>query len=285
MKKKILIFGISGMLGSILFTYLKKKNIYVFGVLRKNCFKKRQKNLIICKKLENETISRIVDKVKPDFVINCVGIINHKIKNNLNEVFYINSILPHIIAQKCLEKKIKYLHISTDCVFDGKKGNYSEKNLPNALDNYGLSKKMGETNIPLTTVIRTSIIGHEIKSSFGLLEWFLSQKKSTVVKGFSKAFFSGLTTLELSKIIYNYFIKRKYKLKNIMHIGGPKIDKYSLLRTINTVYSKKIKIKKCKLLKVDKSLNSMLFRQITGYKSPNWKTMIVENKNFYEKNF
>lgn len=281
MRKKILILGASGMLGSTLYMFLNNQNLNVIGISRKNVFKNKSK-IAIYRKLTFNNIDNIINKLKPDYIINCTGVINHKIKKNLDEVFYINSVLPHYIAKKCLEKKIINIHISTDCVYDGKKGNYSEKNLPNALDIYGISKTFGEVNLPNSIIIRTSIVGHEIKTKFGLLEWFLSQKKSKSIKGFNKAYFSGLTTFELSRIIKEYFINKKYRFSNLVHIGGPRINKYSLIKIIGEVYGKKIRIKKSNFLKVDKSLNSMLFRKFTGYKLKSWKNMIKENKEFYE---
>ena len=177
-------------------------------------------------------------------------------------------------------KKIINIHISTDCVFDGKKGDYSEKNSPNALDIYGISKKFGEVTMNNSITIRTSIIGHELNTKFGLLEWFLSQKKNKIINGFNKAYFSGLTTYELSRIIHKYFKNKNYKFTNLVHISGPRISKYSLIKIISQAYGRKNKIKKNNFLKVDKSLNSMLFRKLTGYKIKSWQNMINENKNF-----
>ena len=262
MRKKILILGASGMMGSTLHMFLNNKNLNAIGILRKNIYKNKSK-VIICKKLTFNNIDNILNKLKPDYIINCAGVINHKIKKNLNEVFYINSVLPHYIAKKCLEKKIINIHISTDCVFNGKTGNYSEKNLTNSLDYYGISKSIGEVFIPYTKVIRTSIIGHEIGSNHGLLEWFLKHKKFQIVNGYSNVYFSGLTTLELSKIIFKYFLKKRLKFKSPVHISGPKINKYDLISIVNKVYDKKVIINKSNFIKVDKSLNSRIFVKST----------------------
>ncbi|MBD1142534.1 SDR family oxidoreductase [Pelagibacterales bacterium SAG-MED35] len=284
MKKKILILGASGMLGSTLYTFLNNQNLNVIGIARKNVFKNKSK-IAIYRKLTFNNIDNIINKLKPDYLINCTGVINHKIKKNLDEVFYINSVLPHYIAKKCLEKKIINIHISTDCVFNGKIGNYSEKNLTNSIDYYGISKSIGEVIMPYTIIIRTSIIGNEINSNHGLLEWFLSHKKFQTVNGFSKAYFSGLTTLELSKIILKYFINKKRKFKSPIHISGPKINKYDLISIINKVYNKKVIINKNSSFKVDKSLNSSIFVKSSGYKIKSWQKMLQENKIFNEKFF
>ena len=128
-------------------------------------------------------------------------------------------------------------------------------------------------------LIRTSIIGHETKNKRGLLEWFLKQKKS--VNGFSKVYFSGLTTLELSKIIYDKVLFNK-KLIGLYHISGKRINKYNLLKKINKIYNKKIKIKKVNKFTIDRSLDCSKFKKKTSYKQKNWDKMIIENKiNFY----
>ena len=150
-----------------------------------------------------------------------------------------NSYLPKILANASKIYKFSFVHISTDCVFDGKKGGYTEKNIPNAYDIYGHSKFIGE-NYENSITIRTSIFGHEKKTKFGLLEWFLNAKRK--VKGYKNFFFTGLTTLELSKIIYNHILRSKKIKKGLFHIGGKKISKLNLLREINKQYKKKILI-------------------------------------------
>lgn len=283
--KKIIIFGTTGMLGCTLFAFLKKKNLKVIGVSRKRS-KLTKKNLIFLKNFNEINITKILNKFKPDFVINCAGKISHKINsNNIIETININSYFPQFLANQSIKQKFKLINISTDCVFSGRTGNYSENSFPDADDIYGVTKKIGEVNNNQSINLRTSIIGHEIFSKKGLLEWFLSQKKK--INGFSNVFFSGLTTLELSKIIYNYFIDKNFKFgkKPVIHISGEKISKLNLLKIIANIYKKKIIIKSVRVKRSDKSLNSDYFKSISNYKYPSWKKSIKEMKEFYEKNF
>ena len=283
--KKVLVFGTTGMLGFTLFTFLKKKNLKVFGISRK---KKNfaNKYMIFMKDFNEINLKKILSKIKPDFVINCAGMINHKINSgNILETININSYFPHLLANNSIKFNFKLINISTDCIFSGRKGNYHEMSLPDATDIYGITKKIGEVNNQNSINIRTSIIGHELFAKKGLLEWFLKQKKK--ISGFSNVFFSGLTTLELSKIIWNYFINKNfnYKRQSTIHLSGKKTSKLNLLKIISKIYMKKILIKSVKVKKSDKSLNSSYFKSISNYESPSWEKSIKEMKEFYEKNF
>ena len=190
------------MLGYQLYNYLKKK-YKVKGTCRIN--KYISKKFISKKKFKNIDLSNFDELEKnlkyyrPDFVINCAGIIKQKFnKYEKNNIFLINSSLPNFLSNLSIKFSFKLIHISTDCVFDGKKGNYKETSIPNSTDDYGFSKSLGEVYSENCITLRTSIIGHELLQKNGLLEWFLNQKK---IHGFKNAYFSGLTTLELSKVI------------------------------------------------------------------------------------
>ena len=188
MKKKIIILGTSGMLGQTLFNYIKliSKNINIYGIQRgQNKYKK--KNIIEIINFNSINFFKTIIKIKPDIIINCTGVINHRINNNnLLETYFINSIFPHSLAFFANKLKCKLIHISTDCVFNGNRGDYRETDIPNAYDIYGFSKTVGEPEANNTTVIRTSIIGPEKKNKLGLLEWFLGQKK---ISGYKNIFF------------------------------------------------------------------------------------------------
>jgi len=284
MKKKIVILGTSGMLGSTLFNLLKIKSdkIKIYGVERDNKSKNKLKDIFKFKELYSEKFINFLKHINPEILINCVGVINHRIKKNtLLDSFFINSIFPHLLSEVCKKINCKIIHISTDCVFSGKKGNYKESDLPDETGIYGLSKKIGEPFNSNTIVIRTSIIGHEKFNKLGLLEWFLNNKST--VKGFANVYFSGLTTLELSNILYNYFVKKNIFKSGLVHITGPKISKFDLLKLINSIYLKNVKIIPERSKKIDKSLNSSYFRRKTKYRIKNWKFLIEEMKEFHEK--
>ena len=185
----------------------------------------------------------------------------------------INSLLPHKLLSAAEKYNIRLIHISTDCVFSGTKGNYSETDNPDPSDIYGISKLLGEFSCSKNLVIRTSIIGPELNTKRGLLEWFLSQKDEC--KGFEKAIFSGLTTLELSKVIGKYIIPRK-DLTGLINISSKPISKLDLLKIIKKVYLKKIKISISNDLKIDRSLNSEKFYSLSKYICPNWEILIKD---------
>ncbi len=277
---KVLILGSSGLLGNTLKIFLKEKKIRLYFISKKKTSKSNLnlRNFKNFKKLE-----QIIKKINPKYIINCIGVTHHR-KTNENKINtkFINSTLPLYLSKLCLEYKIYLVHISTDCVFSGKSGNYSEKSRKNPIGYYGLTKSKGEVKNRYTTTIRTSFIGPEVKTKNQLLNWFLAQKNE--IKGFDKAFFSGLTSLELSNIIYTYFLKKHFFYNFILNIGGPKISKYKLLLLISKIFKKKIIIKKFSKLKIDRSLNSKKFRKLSKYKMKKWDKMLVELKNFMIKN-
>lgn len=280
-KVKIAIFGANGMIGSaITYVLAKNKNHKIFALIRK----KR----VICdevnvKKLEYDRLTRFkffLDELKPNVVINCSGITKHVEKNNnISNIIYVNSIFPHELSNYCHLKNIKLIHISSDCVFSGIKGDYLEDDLCDANDLYGKTKAISELICNKSLVLRTSTIGHEFSSTNGLLEWFLSQDK--ICKGYTRAVFSGLTNIEFAKIIRDYFLKQNL-LCGLFNVGGSKISKYSLLNIISTIYKKSIVIEKDEKFEINRSLNSNLFYFKTGYRPPSWENMI---KNMYEQKF
>ncbi len=283
---KLLILGSTGLLGSTLLKYFtNQKNFKCYGIIRKNSDKtkfKNLKNLNLYKidyKDKND-IKKIFDKIKPNLIINCIGVVKQLIKNNkLSEIIRVNSFLPHYLAELAnIKKKSRFIHFSTDCVFLGTKGNYIETDLPDAQDVYGRSKILGELIYPNTLTLRTSIIGHELQTKYSLLNWFLNQKKP--VKGYKNAIFSGLTTLEIAKFLDEFIIPNK-KLNGMYHLSGNAISKYDLLNIIKSIYKKDIKITMDKKVKINRSLNSSLLQNKTGYKPRNWTKLIQEMFEFY----
>jgi dTDP-4-dehydrorhamnose reductase len=276
------------MLGSTIFKYLQKDpQLFVYGVSRSKLkiFENFHNKNIILKDFSKNNIELVIKRIKPEFIINCVGVINHKInKNNFKDAVYANSMFPHILAEFCVKNNITLIHFSTDCVFNGKKGNYMESDLSDCYDFYGKTKFIGEPNNNKTIVIRTSIIGHELNSRFGLLEWFLNEKKK--VKGFKNFFFSGLPAVEIAEILHKYILEKKRIKKGIYHLGSKKISKFNLLKIIKKIYNKKnIIISPCYKPIVNKTLNSDYFKKITNYKCPSWKDLIIKMYKFqYEFN-
>jgi dTDP-4-dehydrorhamnose reductase len=173
--------------------------------------------------------------------------------------------------------KSKVIHISTDCVFSGANGFYSENDVPDALDLYGISKLHGEIDYLNTLTIRTSIIGHELSSNLSLVDWFLAQEGA--VKGYKNAIFSGLPNIEIARVILDYVIP-KSNLSGLIHLSANPISKYDLLMLISEQYRKSITIIPDFELVIDRSLNSDKFRNITGYIPPNWPDLIRSMHDF-----
>ena len=286
---KILILGASGMLGHNLFeTFSENDQFETFGVIRKNVdtgfFKKNLKRLKqISDANKIDEISKLLKEVSPKVVINCIGLI--KQKNNSQSIadsIELNSLFPHLLHQASLGVGAKLIHFSTDCVFSGKKGNYKEKDKSDSVEIYGLSKRLGEIDSNRALTLRTSIIGHEIKSHVSLLDWFLNQEGS--VKGYKKAIFSGLTTIEISKVLQQ-IILNNFNLSGIYHLSANSISKYDLLKLVAKIYKKNIEILEDTEVKIDRSLDSSKFSAITGYNPPSWETLIKDLNNFYNEKF
>ncbi len=220
-------------------------------------------------------IKNKIKKFKPDYVFNCIGFVKQKITKftKKSEVFYVNSFFPRKLYIIANELNIKLIHFSSDCVFDGKTGNYSEKSKPNAVDLYGFSKYLGELNEKNAITIRTSIIGHEINGKFGLIEWFLAQKKECL--GFINSYFSGLTSFEIYNFINNYLLQNK-NISGLFNLSSDKISKYKLLKIVAFIYKKKITIKKYKKFRVNRTLNSKFIKNKLFYRNPSWPQMIQD---------
>jgi dTDP-4-dehydrorhamnose reductase len=282
---KILILGSTGLLGSTLLKYLSKKNNYkCYGAIRKKSDAIKLKNIKDIKlyKIDYKkrcSITKVFNQINPNIIINCIGITKQLVhKNKISEIIRVNSFLPHFLSQLVnLQKKIRLIHFSTDCVFSGIKGNYKETDLPDAQDIYGRSKLLGEISCSNTLTLRTSIIGHELQTKYSLLNWFLDQKK--FVEGYKNAFFSGLTTLEIAKVLDRFIIPNK-NLEGLYHLSGKKISKYDLLNLIKKVYKKDIKININRNVKINRSLNSNSLQIITGYKLNSWNKIIKEMFDF-----
>ena len=207
-------------------------------------------------------------------MINCIGVTKHLGGgNDPLTTIPINAYFPHYLHTICEANGSRLVHISSDCVFSGDKGGYSEVDTPDAEDFYGRSKALGEVIQGSAITLRTSTIGHELQSAYGLLDWFLGQKGSC--QGFKKAYFSGLSTLELAKIIERYVIPSP-QLHGLYHVGADKISKFDLLTQIRHEYGKKIEIIPNVAFKIDRSLNSDRFYEATGYKPPSWKQLIKQ---------
>ena len=223
----IVILGSNGMLGSMLCFYANMNNINITAIDR-SLF-----NAI------NDPIEKLKALINSEsYVINCIGAIPQKKYNN-SEFIELNTIFPHRLSLFCKEINAKLIHISTNCVFSGKKNNYIETDIPDEYDVYGKSKSDGEPTNALT--IRCSIIGFEKKTTYGLLEWFL-QNKSNSINGFIDSFWNGLTTLELSKIIFDIIENDTYSSGVVHYYSIDTLSKYHILNYVKNKTNKQIDI-------------------------------------------
>lgn len=223
--------------------------------------------------LDHDALTAVMARVKPDVVINCVGLIKQlaDAKDPLTAL-PINAMLPHRLARLCELGGARLIHVSTDCVFSGRKGMYLESDPSDAEDLYGKSKYIGELHdLPYVITLRTSIIGHELGSSHALVEWFLAQQGS--VRGFTKAIFSGLPTVELARVMKDFVIAHP-QLNGLYHVAAEPIDKYRLLGLVAAQYGKSIEIFPDEALVIDRSLDGSRFRAATGYVAPDWVELV-----------
>ncbi len=276
---RVLVLGASGMLGNAVFRVMREDaELEVFGTVRSNNAPKSfsaelARNIITnCDVDDDDALKALFIKLKPDVVINCIGLIKQLADaDDALITLPINTMLPHRLAHHCLMVNARLIHMSTDCVFSGEKGNYKETDVSDARDLYGKSKYLGEVGYPNAITLRTSIIGHELGSANGLVEWFLSQQERC--KGYRRAIFSGLPTVELAKVIRDLVLPNK-DLVGVYHVAAKPISKYDLLMLVAQVYGKKINIIPDDDVVIDRSLNAERFNLATGYIPPNWPELI-----------
>jgi len=279
-----MILGATGMFGHTCFRYFSNNsNHEMIGVIRSSDYIALLPHggcsrLVICEDVLNlDSIKKIICDISPDVIINAAGIIKQSNSSACVQImFELNSLFPKNLLEMCSELNIRLIHLSTDCVFSGKSGMYRELDAPDPIDLYGMSKLFGEVHRPNAITIRTSIIGHEIRNDKSLLEWFLSQDRAS---GFINAIFSGLTTLELSDVILSKIIPNN-SLSGLYHISSNPISKYALLNLISKEYNKKILLTESSEVKINRSLDSSKFREVTGYLPKDWQTMILQMREF-----
>lgn len=286
MSGKVLVLGATGMLGNAVFRYLSDApELEVWGTLQSPAGKRffadsLQQNLLAnVNVLDFDTLVGAFEKIRPNVVINCIGLIKQLADaNDPLAALPINAMLPHRLAKLCALSGARLIHISTDCVFSGRKGMYTESDPSDAEDLYGKSKYIGELHdVPHAVTLRTSIIGRELSGHIGLVDWFLSREDR--VNGYRQAVFSGLPTVELARIMRDFVIPNP-QLAGLYHVSAAPIDKYALLKLVAEAYGKAIGIVPDDAVRIDRSLDSARFRQAAGYAPPAWPELISMMKNF-----
>lgn len=276
---KVLVVGASGMIGSTVLRVLSEKSDWeVYGTVRDEGVKRFfpapiGERLIADVDVEyQDSLVRVLDQIRPDVVVNCAGLTKHKPEAEDPLVSIpINTLMPHRLAGLCKLVGARLIHVSTDCVFSGEKGGYIEDDFADARDVYGKSKALGEVDCPHAITLRTSTIGHELQSKFGLLDWFLSQEGRC--KGYTRAIFSGLPTVVFAQVVRDVVIPHN-ELFGLYHVAAKPINKFDLLKLIANVYGKAIDIMPDDQLVIDRSLDAKRFKLATGYVAPEWPELI-----------
>lgn len=279
-RMKILVLGASGMLGSTVFrTFQASDDFDVTATVRNSAasrfFSETERRALLTNVdvLDGGALVDLLGAVKPDVVVNCVGLIKQlsAAKDPL-VVLPLNALFPHKLARLCRLSGTRVIHFSTDCVFSGATGGYDEDSAADPTDLYGVSKHLGElVDYANALTLRTSIIGRELSTSNSLVDWFLSQQDQ--VRGFEKAIFSGLPTCELATLIRDVVVAQP-TLSGLFHVSSKPISKYDLLRLIAAQYGKDIEIVRDDRLVIDRSLDSSKFTAATGYVAADWPELI-----------
>lgn len=278
---RILILGGDGMLGHRLFLHLRK-NHEVKVTLRRELSVYEEYGLFDSENsypgVEVRDLDRLLEVMadfRPDAVVNAIGIVKQRASaKEAIPSLEINSLLPHRLAVMCRATGARLLHMSTDCVFNGRRGGYNEKDVADAEDLYGRSKLLGEVDEPGAITLRTSIIGLELSRKSGLIEWFLAQKGE--IRGFRQAIYSGLTTAEMSRVIERVLVDHP-DLHGVWQVASEPIDKYDLLVRLAEVLGRgDIHIVPDDSVEIDRSLSGLAFEEATGYHAPGWNELLQE---------
>ena len=288
-KIKIMVLGVCGMLGHKVFEVLSKEARYdVWGTANDFAKYKEYFPKDLTKKVIDDiwadklnTVEQVIEKVSPTVIINCIGVIKQNPQSNvLNLMYQLNGLFPQQLAMIAEKIGARVVTIATDCVFDGKKETpYVESDIPTSYDAYGMSKYLGELHYGNHLTLRTSIIGHELNSNLSLLDWFLSDER-TEIPGYTKAIFSGLTTLEFAKFLAKYVIEDN-KLTGLYHLSVNPISKLDLLNLIGKQYGKKVTMVPEDKVSINRALDSTILREEIGYQIPDWEKLIYDMHEDY----
>ena len=278
---RLLILGGSGMLGHQLWRSLHAQHD-IWVTLRRPAADfapyhlfDEAKSIQVNDITDDTALGQALAQAKPDAVINCVGLIKQRDEASDEALAVrVNAEFPHRLAKRCGETGARLIHFSTDCVFAGTRGNYTEDDPADATDLYGQSKHRGEVTGPQCVTLRTSVIGHELGTNLALLDWFISQRSQTI-NGFKKAIYSGFTTLEMARIIER-ILTRHPRLSGLWHVASEPISKFDLLQLCREKLGWEGIIEPNDEFVCDRSLNGDRFNEATGYKPPGWQAMISE---------
>jgi dTDP-4-dehydrorhamnose reductase len=274
---KTLILGANGMAGHVISTGLQRDpNFEVISVARtKSIFVPS----ILLDVSDLVLFKDFLSKIQVDIIVNCLGVLNRSAEENPAEAILINSYLPHFIEFEKKTTNTKIIHISTDCVFSGEQGHYDEKSFKNGKGFYAQSKAIGEIENTKDLTFRTSIIGPELKTNgIGLFNWFAKQEDT--LNGFTHAFWTGITTIELLSAVKQAIYQ---DLTGLYHlVNNTKISKFDLLNILNDVFQRNLKLQPCDDYRIDKSLVNN--RNDFGFIVKSYEEMIWEMRLWIQSN-
>lgn len=278
---RLVILGGTGMLGHTLWERLPRRFPDTYTTIRKGISDYGDDRLFESDRvidhmdvMDLRMLEGALMVIKPDVILNCIGITKRR-EDPQNPIpsIILNAMLPHKLAKLAADLKAKLIHFSTDCVFDGKTGHYSDDTPPNATDLYGRTKALGEVTDNNALTLRSSFIGKELQEGTELLEWFLSQ--TDVVRGFKNAIYTGLTTLELCRVIEKLLLNYP-DASGLYNVSSEPINKFDLLRLIGEKMHRCVEIIPDESFHCDRSLDSARFRRDFGYTPPPWTKMVEE---------
>jgi len=281
---KLLILGADGMLGHKLFQILGEVYPETVGTISGDVtnppfdripFFQSGKAIPNVSAMDFQGLEKIIRQMAPEVVINCLRVATHGGETApVIQSITVNSLLPHRLAEMTKEQGARLIHFSSDCVFDGEKGRYTEEDAPNATHTYGQTRLLGEVCADNTLVLRGSVIGRELKGSSSLLEWLFFQQGKEI-KGFTRAIYSGLTSIETANVV-KLILERAPLLTGLYNVASAPINKYDLLKLAQKCFDLDVTIHKEEGFSVDRSLNAEKFSGATGYVAPSWSSMMKE---------
>ncbi|MFZ0037471.1 MAG: SDR family oxidoreductase [Candidatus Acidiferrales bacterium] len=283
----ILILGGTGMLGHKLFQHLRTRHPETYCTIRGSIEQPSIRSISLfhdggviehCDAADFRKLENLLLENKPNFVINCIGIVKQRPQaNQAVPSIAVNALLPHQLAEVCGRWGGKLIHFSTDCVFSGKRGNYNEADLPDAEDLYGRTKALGELTDSTALTLRTSIIGRELAHSESLLEWFLRQEHRRI-SGFTRAMYSGVTTNYMARVVAN-LIATSSNLSGLYQVASAAISKFDLLCLLRKAYGLDVAIHPDSKFFCDRSMKGDKFEEATGQLCPAWPELVSELAN------
>lgn len=222
------------------------------------------------------SLERVLTETRPDVVVNCVGLVKQRAEaNDPIAAIAVNALFPHVAARAATSRGARFIQISTDCVFSGRRGGYTESDPTDADDLYGRTKALGEVAAPGCLTLRTSIIGRELGEGLGLVEWFLSRRSARACQGYRRAWFSGVTTAVLARLVGDLIAARP-ALAGLYHVAGERINKHDLVVLLNDAFAAGVAVEPVDGPAIDRALDGTRFARAAGFSPPSWADMVRE---------